>query len=1039
MWPLLKSVFSPDRYMPHGNCYLWQTPLVGLHAVSDILIALAYFSIPALLFYFVRKRQDVPFSNVFVLFAAFIVLCGFGHLLEVWTLWHPAYWLSGIEQAATAVVSCYTAAAMVTLLPQFLELRSPEELAAINRELEKEIGERRRAEAALAATNDQLEQRVRDRTIELEKEIEERIAIEQALRDRETRLQRQQAGLLELVAGQNVYRGRLEAALNDVTYLAARVLELDRASIWLSETETAEPRQVSCFARDRHNCDTTGPDPDAPLRPALDTEAVMRLDLPVYLRGRTVGALIVERSQNDRPWAVEEYNFTSYLADTIALAVEARDRARAETALREAVGRETAIARIIARMRRSLQLDRIFAAVTQELCQTIECDRVLVYRFANDWSGELVCEATAPGQAGIIDRAPTQTAVHRPGCLDTLESSSDIIEDTHLQETNGGVYQRGATYRSVSDIYQAGFDECYIELLESLKARAYIIVPIFCGATLWGLLGIYENGGPRDWRDSEIKIATQIGSQLGVAVQQAQLLTRTQQQAEELQRAKEAADAANHAKSEFLASMSHELRTPLNAILGFAQLLGRDRGLPDKYRRYLDTILRSGEHLLHLIDDVLEMSKIESGRVILQESSFNLHRLLNNLQSMVELRAKDKGLQFHVDRGPNLPRYIRTDEGKLRQVLLNLLDNAIKFTERGSVTLQVRASGKTRGQGDKETRGQGDSEAFSVSPSPPLPLSLKPKAVNLYFEVADTGPGIASEELPKLFEAFSQTETGIKSGKGTGLGLSISRQFVRLMGGDITVRSQVDRGSQFSFTIEVHPAAEILEKAPEIDVRKVVGLAPDQPHYRILIAEDKPANRFLLAEFLRSIGFEVREAANGKEAIEMWETWEPHLIWMDMRMPVLDGYAATQQIKRSLKGQATAIVALTASAFEEQRQTILSVGCDDFVRKPFREGEVLAKIAQHLGTRYTYENGEVAATEEQIPKTCRQTLESAIDRLPDSWRDRLYDAASRGCSRTIVELVAEIPDDGLLAENLVDLAENYQFDKIMELMRPTQT
>jgi PAS domain S-box-containing protein len=392
---------------------------------------------------------------------------------------------------------------------------------------------------------------------------------------------------------------------------------------------------------------------------------------------------------------------------------------------------------------------------------------------------------------------------------------------------------------------------------------------------------------------------------------------------QELQKAKLAADAANRAKSEFLANMSHELRTPLNAILGFTQIMNRDRALTVEQRGNIDIITRSGEHLLALINDVLDMSKIEAGRTTLNETSFDLYGLLNSVRTMFQMRAKAKGLELRMAIASDVPRHIRSDENKLRQILINLLSNAIKFTQDGMVSLEVRREG-----------GSGDDHL-------------------LYFEVADTGEGIASEELEGIFEAFVQAATGRKTTQGTGLGLPISRKFVQLMGGDIEVRSGVGEGTVFGFGVRVMRAiaAELPVVATEL---MVIGLAENQPLYRILVVDDKWENRQLMIKLLVPIGFEVREAENGQEAIEMWQEWKPHLIWMDMRMPVMDGYSATQYIKATTQGQATAIIALTASALEEERSIILSSGCDDFVRKPFQTSDIFAMLQKHIGVRYVY-------------------------------------------------------------------------------------
>lgn len=492
-------------------------------------------------------------------------------------------------------------------------------------------------------------------------------------------------------------------------------------------------------------------------------------------------------------------------------------------------------------------------------------------------------------------------------------------------------------------------------------------------------------------------------------------------QSQLFKQAKEAADAANHAKSEFLASMSHELRTPLNAILGFTQVMRRDAELSAAHQQHLNIINRAGEHLLDLIGDVLDMSKIESGRTTLNETDFDLYRLLNGLHEMLQLKAAAAGLQLIFECESDVPQYVRIDGGKLRQVLTNLLGNAIKFTPSGSVTLRVSS---VMGYSSWETH--------------PDPRSNDREQMTLAFEVEDTGAGIALEEMNRLFEPFRQTETGRNSGQGTGLGLAISQSFVRLMGGDIRVTSAPGKGTKFAFALEALPVPAASVPAPP-GTRKAIALASDRLEYRILVADDRPEGRLVLVELLTSLGFSVREAQNGREAVELWSSYSPHLILMDMRMPVMDGFEATQRIKSTLKGQATAIIALTASAFDDERQAILASGCDDFMNKPFREEVLLDKIARHLGVTYIYEDRSIESPQEPLSERC-PTHNSAnpaayLSQMPPDWIEDLHQAALKCRDDEILQLASAIPESySELAKCLVDWAENFLFDRILELI-----
>ncbi|MBC8233099.1 response regulator [bacterium] len=475
---------------------------------------------------------------------------------------------------------------------------------------------------------------------------------------------------------------------------------------------------------------------------------------------------------------------------------------------------------------------------------------------------------------------------------------------------------------------------------------------------------------------------------------------------EDLKKAKEEADEANRAKSVFLANMSHELRTPLNAILGFSQLMSRSQDISSEQRENLNIIRRSGEHLLTLINDVLTMSKIEAARTTLNENNFDLYRLLGELQEMFQLKADDKGLQFLFERVPEVPQYVRTDEVKLRQVLINLLNNAIKFTEEGKIVLRVHCSVDTQKQ------------------------SEHPVQSTIHFSVEDTGPGIASDNLGTIFEPFIQIRTDQQSSEGTGLGLPISRQFVQMMGGELTVSSEFGKGSVFKFDVQIS-MVEAYDVEPEPPKQRVIALQPHQPHYRLLIVDDEQDSRQLLVKLLSPFGFEVREASNGQEAIELLEDWQPHLIWMDLRMPIMDGYEATKRIKATTKGKSTPIIAVTASSFEEEQDVVISAGCDDFLRKPYREEEIFDLMGKHLGLHYVYEDD---AQDESDKKTPTLTV-SDLSSLPSDLLTNLQEAVIKldlEATNKIVEQIGE--SNKSLANALAGLVSDFRFDRLQALI-----
>ena len=672
--------------------------------------------------------------------------------------------------------------------------------------------------------------------------------------------------------------------------------------------------------------------------------------------------------------------------------------------LRQEITERTQIEQKLARQIKKALLQE---KITQEIRQSLDTDKILQTTVNHVGQVFKVSRCQIFSYADAQPRLATVVAEYIvPEYPPTLGVEINLDEAICL---NTAMHQERAVYWSY--VYDTPLLVPCVHIYKQLQINSLLTVRTSYQGKVNGAISIQQCDRYRQWQQEEVEFIESVAAQVGIALAQAELLQQEKQRSHEIEAAKQEAEIANRTKSEFLANISHELRTPLNAIIGFSQLMNRDPEINPQQQETVNIINRSGEHLLEMINEVLEMSKIEAGKTELHITEVDLKLLLNTLEAMLGIKAQGKNLQLLIECAADLPEHICTDESKLRQVLINLIGNGIKFTQTGSVTLRVSLQ--------------------DVSPT---------SNISLKFEVEDTGAGIAPKEISKIFQAFSQSETGRKSQQGTGLGLPISKKFVELMGGQLTVHSEVGKGSRFSFNIiSQSPPQSAIKLAP---LKPVQTLAPNQDRYRILAVDDVWQSRLLIVKLLSQVGFEVKEAENGQQACELFQQWQPDLIFMDMRMPIMDGYESTQHIrgmeKSNLKTMSPCkIIALTASAFESKREKTLKAGCTDYLRKPFKENELFAKIQEHLGVEYIYQedpDAEVKDDSTAKPQAF-QLNSSSLEVMPDQWLQGVKQAATELDETELEKLIQQIPDQyNYLVQPLTNLVSNFQFERILEMI-----
>ncbi|MBF0350367.1 MAG: PAS domain S-box protein [SAR324 cluster bacterium] len=763
----IQELFSQTSFMPHGHCYLWNPIVLGLHVISDMLISLSYFAIPIGLFYFFRKRKDLPYRTFILMFALFIVACGITHVINIWTIWNPDYWFEGMAKVITAIISVSTAAMMIYLMPKMVEQPNREQWEKTKLDI-----------MSLSALNQQILQSLPgvfylfDETgkfIRWNNNLEKLTGL--------SRTEIQNAHPLELIAPED--QPQIQNAIQEVFSKGGAEVEANLQSKTGHKT------------------------------PFLFNGLLIELDGKPVLMGHGIDI----STNKDYEKQLKEMNndFVAFLENTSDF-VYFKDR------------------------------DSRFRFCSQTLAN------ITGHKHWQDMIGKHDLEVFPPDTARIYYE----------------EELPVFAEGRPLMNKVDPYYDDQGQQRWVLTNKWPVFDDD--------------------GKTVVGLFGI-----SRDITDRK--------------------------QAEELLReAKLQADAANRAKSEFLANMSHEIRTPLNAILGFSQLLSRKASalsLPDKMYAYLRTIEQSGEALAELINNILDLSKIEAGKLSVSNEPVTIKLLIQTIFHINSAAAKNKKLDFQYFISPQLPERIISDRSKLNQILINLVANAIKFTPDGK---QIMLSGFRKGSW-------------------------------LVLEVRDQGIGIPRDRHQAIFEAFEQVDKSItRNYGGTGLGLAITKKLVELLHGTIEVQSEPAQGSVFTVKI---PLEEAQQEEPEAEIKNRT-----EYHFlhdnKILVVEDEPTNQYMITELFNGLGLEITIANNGREGIEQTLKLKPDLVLMDIHMPEMNGLEAIENIVSHPEGKQIPIVILSADAFNEQINDAMNKGASGYLTKPIRLKQLFAVLDRYL-------------------------------------------------------------------------------------------
>ena len=866
-------------------------------------------------------------------------------------------------------------------------------------------------------------------------------------------LRKHHDALVDLTTSQVIQGGRQHEAFEKITEVAAQTLGVERVSIWLFNpshtrltcadlyvqgtqthssgievTASDYPRYFQALQQ-IHPIDATDVKTDPRINEFWESYChplgiTSLLDVPIRMKGKIVGVVCHEHIGPNRQWALEEIHFGRSITNFVSLAMESVHRERVEQALRESEERTRLIV--------ENALDAVITMDTQGLITgwNLQAETILGWT-AEEAIGQPLASLIVPeqyreahnsglehfrrtGEGVVLNKRLEISALHRDGhefpvelAISPIQSQAGVRFSAFLRNITDRK-QAEDTVKSIakfpdenpSPVLRVSQDGLLLyanpasaRLLKTWNARVGEEVPLNIKRFIQTTLGMKTSqeieATCRDVIYSLVVAPIPEGAYVNMYGRN---VTARRKAEREMLEAKETAELANRAKSDFLATMSHELRTPLTGILGYAQLLKNESGISDKHRNGLAVIENSADHLLSLINEILDLSRIEAGSLELHLEPLHLSRQLETLSNIMRARAEDKHLSFTFERLSELPSLVQGDERRLRQVLINLLDNAIKYTKEGGLALKV---------GYHEDR--------------------------IRFLVEDTGMGIKQENLEAIFESFQRVHDRKLGVEGAGLGLTISQKLVSLMGGKLQVKSTVGEGSHFWFDLDL-PAVEGKTDSASHPDPKVIRIIGEKQ--KILVIDDKLDNRMFLKDLLSPLGFDITEAQDGEEGVGQALAFRPDVILMDLRMPTMDGLEATRKIRQIPELQQVVIIAISASSFEHNRQECLDAGTDDFLSKPFRILKLLEMLRDHLQIELVF---EAPHKESEPPLPSTPTNSSQIQIPPVDVLIPLLKLAQRGDIKNVVvkiEELAETPEFYTFTAKVLPMAKNFQVTKL---------